>query len=136
MLREFKNLQHKIKKDFLEKFSETLWVTLKKSNSMGSNFDPFRNVGYTTTNQSPIPVKARVRVLSPDSLIRREIGLVQIGAIEVEIEERYADMIKICQKISYNKEDYTPYKKAAGNQCQITKGDFGISKIILFKIGN
>jgi hypothetical protein len=136
MIRKFKNIKHQVQKSFLEQFSETIWVYLKKSNSMGQNFDPFRNTGYTSTLQSPIPIKATVRNLAPDSLIRREIGLIQIGAIEIQVEDRYADVIKIAEKIFYNDEYYTPFNKATGSQVQITKSDFEISKIILFKIGN
>jgi len=134
--RLFKNIQHTAKKNLIDGIGHTIWIYLKKTNSKGSSYDPFRNTGYTKTEQSPIPIKVNVRVLSPDSLIRREIGLAKIGAIEIQVDECSANIIKIAEKIKYNNELYATYNKAVGNQVQITTNEYGISRIILFKLGN
>jgi len=134
--RILKNIQFHTKKTLIDGFGETIWVYLKGGNSKGTSYDPFRNTGYTTTQQSPIPVKAKVRALSPDSLIRREVGLITIGAIEIQVPECSVGIIKIAERIDYKDEKYSTYNKALGSNVQLINHEFGISKIILFKLGN
>ena len=131
-----RNIHKNLRDTFFPEYSETLWVYLKASNSKGSNYDPYRNTGYTKTNQSPIPVKAIVHPISGNSLIARELGLAEMGSIELIIKKKDKNLFKICQKIEYEGEEYSPFKKALGDRVQITKRSFDFYRVLLFKKGN
>lgn len=129
-----KSIQYQIEDKVFKQFAENLFVYLQKTFSYGSNYDPYRNEGAVLTQKSPISVKGIVRQISGDSLIRREIGIQETGAVEVIIKERDISVIKNAEKIVYNKEEYSLYNKALGNRMQIFKRPFGFYKIIMFKV--
>ena len=131
-----KNINSQIEHSVFKDYSETVWVYLKSSNSKGSNFDPYRNIGYVKTNQSPISVKAIVHPLSGSSLIVRELGLTETGSIELIIKKQDVNLFKMCQKIKYDDEEYSTYNKALGNRIQITKRSFDFYRVLLFRRGN
>ena len=128
-----RNFHKQIHDTVFTEYAETLWVYLKASNSKGSNYDPYRNTGYVKTNQSPEPVKAYVRQIKGNSLIAREIGLSQSGAIEIIIKSSDANLFRICEKIKYNDVEYTTFNKALGDKVQIYKSDFNFSRVVLFR---
>ena len=131
-----RNIHKKLKDTVFSDNTETIWVYLKASNIKSSAYDPYRNTGYTTTNQSPEPVKAYVRQIRGNSLVAREIGLIQSGAIEIVIKTSDENLFRICQKVKYNDKEYTPFIKALGDRIQIFKSPFDFSRIILFRRGN
>ena len=128
-----RNIPKNLRTSIFNEYNETIWVYLKASNSKGSNYDPYRNTGYTKTNQSPEPVKAYVRQIAGNSLIIREIGLSQTGAIEIVIKSSDANLFRMSEKIVYNDVEYTPFNIALGNKIQITKTQFNFSRVILFR---
>jgi len=128
-----RNIHKRLKDTIFKDYNETLWVYLKKTNSKGINYDPYRNIGYTKTNQSPEPVKAYVRQIKGNSLVARELGLRESGAIEIVIKTQDANLFKICEKVKYNDIEYTPFNKALGDRLQIFKSDFNFSRIVLFR---
>jgi hypothetical protein len=128
-----KNIHSKIKNTVFKDNAETIWVYLKLFNTKGSGYDPYRNTGYTKTNQSPEPVKAYVRQIQGNSLVAREIGLVETGAIEIVIDSRDINLFKICEKVKYNDVEYTPFNKACGNRLQIFTSPFNFVRIVLFQ---
>lgn len=132
----FRNIHNTIKENLFKDIEETIWVYLRATNVKGNNYDPYRQTGYTITMQNPLPIKAMIRQLSPNSLIMREIGLSENGAIEVIVQEKDVNIFKICEKVEYNSISYVTYKEALGNRIQITNTQFGFSKIILFPKGN
>lgn len=129
-----KSIQYQIEDKVFKQFAENLFVYLQKTFSYGSNYDPYRNEGAVLTQKSPVSVKGIVRQISGDSLIRREIGIQETGAVEVIIKERDISVIKNAEKIVYDKEEYSLYNKALGNRMQIFKRPFGFYKIIMFKV--
>lgn len=129
-----KSIQYQIEDKIFRQYAENLFVYLQKTFSYGSNYDPYRNEGAVLTQKSPISVKGIVRQISGDSLIRREIGIQETGAVEVIIKERDISVIKNAEKIVYGKEEYSLYNKALGNRMQIFKRPFGFYKIIMFKV--
>ena len=131
-----RNIHSHIVNNAFNDYSETIWVFLKASNTKGATYDPYRNTGYTKTNQSPIPVKAIVHPISGNSLIARELGLAEMGSIELIIKKKDKNLFKICQKIEYEGEEYSPFKKALGDRVQITKRSFDFYRVLLFKKGN
>lgn len=137
MHKEFLKTQKKIKKYLRSKYGDTLWVYLKKSNTKGANYDPYLEIGKTVQEASPIPIKALyVKQITANSLIWRELGLVEIGAIEAIVDTSDINAFKICSKVKYNEEIYSPFKKGLGNRIQISSIAFNQSKIVLFKLGN
>lgn len=131
-----KNISNQIENSVFKDYSETVWVYLKSVNSKGSSYDPYRNIGYTKKNQNPISVKAIVHPLSGNSLIARELGLIQSGSIELIIKKNDVNLFKICQKIEYEGNEYSTYNKALGNKVQITKRSFDYYRVLLFLKGN
>jgi len=131
-----RNVHKRIKDTFFKDYDETVWVYLKASNSKSSSYDPYRNTGYTTTNQSPEPVKAYVRQIRGNSLVARELGLTHSGAIEIVVKSSDANLFRICQKVKYNDKEYTPFNKALGDRIQIFKSPFDFTRIVLFRRGN
>lgn len=131
-----KNIKSKILNDAFKDYSDTIWVYLKKTNTKGSNYDPYRNTGYTTTQQSPYSIKAIISQQIPYSLSKSEIGLVTSGAISIIIKKADVNAIKFSEKIEYDSEEYTVYSKALGNRVQITKRPGDFYRVILFRKGN
>jgi len=128
-----RNVHQRLKDSIFKDYQETVWVYLKKTNAKSSNYDPYRNTGYTTTNQSPEPVKAYVRHIRANSLVARELGLSQSGAIEIVINTSDENIFRICQRVVYNDVEYSPFNKALGDRVQISKSDFDFSRVILFR---
>jgi len=131
-----RNTHNQIKKAIFKDYEETVWVYLKKTNTKGANYDVYRNTGHSVTNQSPEPVKAYVRQIQGNSLIARDIGLSQSGAIEIVIESKDENLFRICEKVKYNDVLYSPFNEALGNKVQIYKSEFNFSRVVLFRQGN
>jgi len=128
-----KNVRKHITNTVFGGYRETVWVYLKSSNIKGSNYDPYRNTGYTITSQSPEPVEAYVRQIQGNSLIARELGLLESGAIEINIKDSDVNLFRICEKAKYDDGEYTPWNKALGNKIQIYKEKFGFNRVVLFR---
>lgn len=131
----YKKIHSRFQETIFSDWPETVWVSLKATNTKGSNFDPYLNVGYTKTQQNPIPLKFYVRQLQPNSLIMRELGLTISGAMEVFGANNDAELLKIAEKITYKYGEYSIYNKALGNRFQITQLPTGHSRVVLFRIG-
>jgi hypothetical protein len=131
----YKKIHSRFQETLFSDFPDTIWVYLKASNVKGVNYDKFLNVGYTRTQQSPIPVEAYIRQLQPNSLIMRELGLTISGAIEIFVTNNDAELIKIAEKITYKYCEYSTYNKALGNKVQITQLPTGHSRVVLFRAG-
>ena len=132
----FRNLHATIKENLFKDIQETVLVYLRGTNTKGSTYDPFRNTGYTVVNQTPYPIHAMIRELTTESLIMRELGLVESGAIELLVECGKTNFFRICEKVEYNNIEYSPYREALGNKVQITSAPLGFDKVILFRKGN
>ena len=132
---DIRNIHKKITDTFLREYGDrkTLWCYLKNGNSKGSNFDPYRNTGYTETVSNPEPVMSYVRQLSPSSLIAREIGMIHTGAREVVIDAQDLGCVLNSQKIVYEDNEYTVYTKATGTKVQIYDLPFNMKKVIMFR---
>jgi len=131
-----KNIHTTIVNSAFNDYSEKVWVYLKSSNSQGSTFDPYRETGYTKSNQAPIVVMAIVHPISGNSLVARELGLAESGSIELIVKRKDVGLFKICQKIEYDGLEYSTYNKALGNRIQITKRSFDFYRVLIFLRGN
>lgn len=129
-------MHNTIKENVFKDVQETLWVYLRATNTKTTNYDPDYNTGYTKTLQAPIPVKAMVRPLTPESLIMREIGSSETGAIEIVVEEKDEGAFKACDKVEYKSVEYVTRREALGNKFYVVPTIYGFSKIVLFRRGN
>lgn len=132
----FRNLQATVKENLFKDQEETIWVSLKGTNTLSSNYDPYRQTGQTVTLKNPYPIKAMVRHLTAESLVMREIGLKENGAIELLVDKSKTNFFRIAQKIEYNAREYSLYIQALGNKVQITPGPLNYDKVVLFLKGN
>ena len=126
----------KLKDDLFRNTQKNIKVFLRTSYTQGSNFDPFRDVQYTKSISNPLNIKAVVRTLSSNSLIIRDFGLKQTGAIEILIRDSDVNFIRKADKIEYKGIEYYAYNDAIGNRLQITDKEFGYSRVIVFRKEN
>jgi len=131
-----RNIDNIIDVNLFKEYAETVWVYLKASNTLDENYDPYLNIGQAVTEQSPEPVKAIVRQISADSLIMREIGLTNSGAIELIIKKQDLGLFKICRKAIYNDEDYSVNIDVLGTKVQFYKHLLDYYRVVLYKVGN
>lgn len=127
-----------ISQDFFEEFFRKhriiALVFLRGSKTKEEDFDPFRNTGFVQQNQNPLPVKVLTKTVSPNSLIIREIGLVEAGAIQIILHDRDVELIKNSEKVIIEKREYYVFNDAVGNKLQIFDTDYSkYAKIILFR---
>jgi len=109
-------------------------VILRASKTKGADFDKFRNVGYQESYQNPLFIKALTRTLSPNSLIIRELGLAETGALAIIIPHNDLALLKLAEVVIIDDVEYTPWNKALGGKMQVEKLPFKYQKILLFRI--
>lgn len=110
-------------------------VFLKGGKEKAASYDKYRDTGYTKTVQNPVFVKAMTKAISPNSLIIRELGLTQTGAIQILVKDADVNILKTSFKIKHNNIEYTSWNEALGNKFQHFASDHnGYSKVILFRI--
>lgn len=108
-------------------------VFLKSFQSKGSNFDPFRNIGFVKAKRNPVWVAVIKKTLSANSLIYRQMGLNETGAIELIIKDNDVPFITLSEKILVDDKEYYVYNDAVGANVQVFDLQFGYSKIVLFR---
>jgi hypothetical protein len=101
--------------------------------SVGEDFDSEEN-NYTYSNLNPITVKGYVTDIKPESLVYRQVGLAETGAVEVLCENRFAEYFRLANKIIIDDDQFQVYKDNVGNRLQITKIPFELCKIMLVKV--
>lgn len=131
-----RNLKCNINYQLFKRFADKIEIFLSNSNTKGSNYDPYHNTGYVTTNSNPIFVRALVKHLSPESRALQEIGITESGTIECTINEKDVTLFKNANKIKYDNEEYSIYHNNLGNRFQIRKTQTGFYSVILFRKGN
>ncbi len=120
--------------EFFRKYRKTALVFLRSSKEKFENFDPFRDTGYKISNQNPEPVKVITKTISPNSLILKELGLVESGAIFIILNNRDVTLIKNSERITIENKEYYVYNDAIGNKFQIFPTEWAdMSKIIIFR---
>ena len=100
--------------------------------SAGEDFDPYEK-NYTYTNLNPQVVKMYVREIDAESLIWRQMGTQETGAVEILCEERYKNWFVTANKIIINDDEYEVYKEATGGNVMIQKRPFKVIRVVLRK---
>lgn len=128
------DIDQKVFEQLFKDHSIKVQVILRASKVKGANYDKFRDVGYEKSTQNPVWIKALTKIISSNSLILKELGLTETGAIYAVIPQRDVSLIKLAEKIIIDGVIYTPRHKALGSRFQIEKMPFNYSKITLFRI--
>lgn len=128
------DIEQKVFEQIFKDHSSKARVILRASKVKGDDYDKYRNTGYTQSYQNPLFIQALTRTLSTNSLIVRELGLVESGAIAIIIQKKDLSLLKLAEKITVDNVDYTPWHKSLGGKIQIEKAPFDFYKILLFRI--
>ena len=79
----------------------------------GDDYDSYeKNLTYTDLN--PITIKAYVTEATPGSLVFKQIGMHQHGAVEIVTEKKYANWFENVTRIVIDSVDYQVYKHSGG----------------------
>jgi len=109
-------------------------VTLRKSKTKGSNYDPSRDTGYIETSQNALPVKMLTKTISGSSLQYQGFGLAKTGALAIILSDDDVELIKNAETVQIDDDDYYVYSEAVGNKFLIYPTQYAdYSKIILFQ---
>lgn len=127
------NITKKIMQDLFRKHSEKVKVYLRSNYSKGNNYDPFRKTGLVKERQNPLFVKAIINSVSDNSLILRELGLTEAGAIALTIRDSDVNLLKNAEEVKARGNTYYIYNDAVGNRMQINQMRFGYSAVIVFR---
>jgi len=126
-----------ISKDIMQKLfknhSKKVKIFLRGSKTTGSNYDPFRDTGYTKAILNPLFIRAVIRSITANSLIIREMGLTESGALQLLVKDSDVEFIRLSEKILINEKEYYAYNDAVGNRLQIFPLEFGYSRVIIFR---
>lgn len=127
-----RNIANNIKEVFRTQ-AVKIKVFLKQTETVGSNFDPYRQIGKTVVKQNARFIKAIVRDVSPEKLIVKQLGLVTLKAKELLVHRNDINTLRICERIVIDNEDYVKYHNALGNQMAIWKKSHNYYRVIIFK---
>ena len=100
----------------------------------GDDYDPYE-AKFTFTNLNPITIKGYVRQISIESLIYKEYGLHQVGAVEVICEAKYKNYFLNSNKIVINDVTYQVFKEGVGNRVLIQERPYNLLRVILNRNG-
>ncbi len=124
-----KNYAEYILKDYAEKVK----IFLPGASVKSSNYDKFRDVGYTKGQQNYLTVKAWIRDTTANELIVRQLGLIAVGAKKLVIKNKDVNLIKFASRITINDVEFYVYNDTVGNKLQIMPLDDNYSEITIFK---
>ena len=100
--------------------------------SAGEDYDPYEK-NWTYGNQNPQTVKMYVREIDAESLVWRQMGVQETGAVEILCDDRYKNWFTAANKIVINSDEYEVYKEATGSRAVIQKRPFKVLRVILRK---
>jgi hypothetical protein len=128
----------------LKKLNKTILKTIENSGlttkiqiffskrTVGEEFDPYE-ANYNYTNQNPLTIKGYVVEVDSTKLVYKQMGLSELGMVEVTCDSKYSNWFKLCNKIEIDGKIYHTYREATGNRCMITQIPVGLIKVVLGK---
>lgn len=120
-------------KYILDDYATKVFVYLPGAKVKGTNYDKFRDIGYTIGQQNYLTVKAWVREVTSNELIIRQLGLVAIGAKKLVIKNNDVALFQLGSRIVIDNIDFYVFNDAVGKKMQIQRLDDNYSEITLFK---
>jgi len=124
-----KNYADYIMKDYATK----VFVYLPGATVKSANYDKFRDIGYSKAQQNYLTVKAWVREVSPNELIIKQLGLVNVGAKKLVIKNNDVNLFRLASRVVINNFDYYVYNDAVGKKMMIQELDENYSEITVWK---
>ena len=97
----------------------------------GEDYDPIEK-NWSYANLNPQTAKMYVREIDAESLVWRQMGMQETGAVEILCEEKYKNWFLTASKIEINSDEYEVYKEATG-RVLIQKRPFKVLRVILRK---
>lgn len=99
---------------------------------MGPGYNPYEG-NYTTGNLNPITVKGYRKEISPSSLVYRQMGIKETGAVQIVCDEKYKSYFELCNKIEIEGDEFEVYKTAVGSRASIQKQPYKMIRVVLSK---
>lgn len=116
-----------------QQFAEKIQVFLPTATTKNAAYDKYRDVGYQHGMQNYLTVKAILRDVKPETLVFKQLGLINTGCKYLTIHDKDVSLIKLSQKLMIKDVEYYVYSDAVGNKMQMTQADFGYSIILVFR---
>jgi len=104
------------------------------STSAGDAYDPYEN-NKASTNLNPVTIKGYVHEVSPESLVYKQYGLHNMGAVEIVCEKRYKKYFQLANKIVIGDNEFQVFKEAVGSKALIQERSGQLLRVILNKLG-
>ena len=99
---------------------------------MGAGFNPYEQ-NFTFSNLNPITLKGYVKEISPSSLIYRQMGQKETGAVSVTCDVKYTEYFRLSNKVEISGDEFEVYKDATGNKSSIQVMPYKMIRVILSK---
>jgi len=109
---------------------ETLYVYAAKE----TQDDPYEKTS-TKTYLNPLPVKALVRQVSPESVYWKYYGIIPLRSLEIICEKKYLTLLKTADKIIYKDENFKCMKDDAKGFAILERSDY-VVVILAKKVNN
>ena len=97
-------------------------------------YDPYEN-NTETLNLNAKTIKGYVSKMQQTSLIWKEYGLQETGAVQVLCDKQYKNYFMNCVKAEIDGQEYTVYRDTEGNRQTITENKAGFITVVLSKKG-
>lgn len=118
----------------LEKHEVLKKITIYfSSKTVGGSYDGYED-NYTNVNLNPVTIKVFVRDLTPTSLVWRNYGLKEQGAVEVSCDKKYLSYFENANKIEYDGDEYQVFTEGTGGRVLITKRQYNLINVVLQKV--
>ena len=129
-----KHIDKNIFDSIFKKHDQKIQVFLRSSKVKGDTYDKFRDTGYTKTVENPYFIRAMVKTVTANTLIIKELGLTETGAMQIIIRNSDVAFVKLSNRIIINDSEYYIYNDAVGNRLQIFPiENFNYSRIVIFR---
>lgn len=119
----------KLYKSFYKDYERNIKIYFS-SQSLGDSFNPREN-NYVDSNLNPMIIKGIVTEISPEKLMWKPYGTERGSVVEVLLDAKYKEWIKLASKIEIDSKSYMVYKEATGNNVAIHDRPFQQIRVIL-----
>jgi len=120
-------------KYILDDYNEKVFVYLPGAKVKSSNYDKFRDVGFSVAQQNYLTVNAFVRPMVSNELVVKQLGLVAIGSVKIVIKNNDVALFKLANRIVIKGEDFYVFNDAVGKKMLMIELDDNYTEITLFK---
>lgn len=98
----------------------------------GADYDP-ESRNYTSANLAPHTIRGIVTEVTSTSLVWKQYGLSESGAVEVVTEDKYKTWFEKASRIRIYSTDYAVYREGTGNRAIIKRLPNKLIRVTLSK---